>query len=136
VKRVIEGKSYNTDTATRIAIGGPEDSFASWEMYRNRHGTFFNVVTDHDGKTQWIRPLDDAEAQVFLEKNAGPEIVDEVFGPFPEAGAAERRLTIRLPGNLADRLEAAAKTKNLSLNSYAMRCFEVCVTADGQKPAR
>jgi hypothetical protein len=41
-----------------------------------------------------------------------------------------------VPGNLADRLEAVAKVKGLSLNSYAMRCFEHCASADGQPPGQ
>jgi predicted HicB family RNase H-like nuclease len=88
-------------------------------------------------RSLWSQPImtADTEAQQFLEKHAN-HLVESVFGTFPEAGAAERRLTIRIPGNLADRVEAAAQAKNLSLNSYAMRCFEQCVTADGQLPVQ
>jgi hypothetical protein len=133
VKRIIDGMTYNTETATRVAVGGPpgEWSFASWELYRSRHGSFFKVVTDHDGNSQMLTPLTDAEAQVLLQK-LEPSLVDSVFGPFPEAGAAERRLTIRVPANLAERMQAAAHAKGQSLNSYAMRCFEKCVIDDGQ----
>ncbi len=135
MKLIIKGVAYNTDTATRVASGGPSDpsDLAGWELYQTRHGAFFMVVTDHDGEDMWIKPYSDADAQALLEKHAN-YLMEEVFGPFPEAGAAERRLTIRVPGNLADRLEAAAKAKGLSLNSYAMRCFERCATADGQPP--
>lgn len=133
MKRIIDGVTYNTDTATRIADGGSETSFAGWELYQTRHGAFFMVTTDHDGESMKIEPYTDRAAQAFLEKNA-KHLVEQVFGTFPEAGAAERRLTIRVPGSLADRLEAAAKTKGVSLNSYAMRCFEQCATADGQPP--
>jgi predicted HicB family RNase H-like nuclease len=42
-------------------------------------------------------------------------------------------LTIRLPINLAGRIETAAKNKGLSLNSYAMRCFEQCAASDGAR---
>ena len=130
MKRIIDGLTYNTDTAERVALGGPpsEWSFASWEIYRTRHGAFFKVVTDHDGETQMLVPL--ADAQAFLQRHA-PDIVDAVFGPFPEAGAAERRLTIRVPANLANRMEAAARAKGLSLNSYATRCFEASAANDG-----
>ena len=132
MKRIMDGKTYNTDTATRVALGGPEWSEASWELYQTRHGAFFMVSTDHDGASQTLRPLEDAEAQAFMEKHAN-NLVEQVFGPFPEAGAAEKRLTIRIPGNLADRIEAAAKNKGLSLNSYAMRCFEIYANTDDQK---
>jgi hypothetical protein len=132
MKRIIDGITYNTETATRVAMGGPSDpsDLAWWEMYQTRHGAFFKVITDHDGEDMRIKPMDDNAAQAFLEKYAN-DVVETVFGPFPEAGAAERRLTIRIPANLATRMEAAAQAKNLSLNSYAMRCFEQCAAGDG-----
>jgi hypothetical protein len=124
MKRIIDGKSYNTDTATLVfSEGAPEPSMAWWALYQTRHGAFFKVLVDHDGETTTSTPLSDADAQALLEKRAN-HLVEQYFGPFPEGGAAERRLTIRIPGNLADRVEAAAKEKGLSLNSYAMRCFE------------
>jgi hypothetical protein len=128
-KRIIDGKSYNTDTAILVAEGDNEWSDAWWRLYQTRHGAFFLDGTDHHGGDAF-RPLTDAEAQALLERRAN-HLVERYFGPMPEAGAAERRLTIRLPGNLADRIEVTAKAKNLSLNSYAMRCFEQCVAADG-----
>jgi predicted HicB family RNase H-like nuclease len=67
-----------------------------------------------------------------LEKYAN-HLVEQYFGAMPEVGAAERRLTIRIPTNLADRVEKAAEAKGLSLNSYVMRCFERCATQDGQR---
>ena len=132
MKRIIDGVTYNTDTATRVADGGPSDpsDLAGWELYQTRHGAFFMVMTDYDGEDMRIKPYDDAAAQAFLEKHAN-HVVDAIFGPFPEAGAAERRLTIRIPGNLASRMEAAAQARCLSLNSYAMRCFEQCAATDG-----
>ena len=130
MKRIINGKTYNTDTATRVTGGNNPYSDAWWGLYQTRHGAFFEIVVDHDGEEK-ISPLEDAEAQAFLEKHAN-HLVEQYFGPMPEYGAAERRLTIRIPGNLADRMEDAAKSKGLSLNSYAMRCFEQCAAKDGQ----
>jgi predicted HicB family RNase H-like nuclease len=75
--------------------------------------------------------VNDTEAQALLEKHAN-HLVEQYFGEMPEGGAAERRLTIRIPGNLADRLESLAKAQSMSLNTYAMRCFERCAAADGQ----
>ena len=135
MKRIIDGRTYNTDTAARVTVGEHPHSFAGWELYQNRHGAFFVIVTDHDGETQTIKPLSDAEAQNWLEKYAN-HLVETYFGTFPEVGAAERRLTIRIPENLASRMEIAAKGRQLSLNSYAMRCFEQCAQADGQQPVQ
>lgn len=131
MKRIIDGKTYNIDTATKLA--GGENGFGSlawWGLYRTRYDAFFKVVVEHDGEATQFTPLNDDEALELLQKHA-PHRVDECFGPFPEAGAAERRLTIRIPGNLAVRMEAAAQAKGLSLNSYAMRCFERDLGEDG-----
>ena len=116
VARVV---AANILAATRA--GDP--SMAWWALYQTRHGAFFKVLVDHDGETTTWTPLSDAEAQTLLEERAN-HLVEKYFGPMPEGGAAERRLTIRIPGNLADRIETAAKEKNLSLNNVAMRCFE------------
>ena len=133
MKRIIDGKSYNTETATRIMGGNGHYEDDWWHLYQTRHGAFFLEGVDHG--EAFVRPMTDAEAQAFLEKH-GNYLVEQYFGPMPEAGAAERQLTIRIPGNLADRVEAAAKAKGLSVNSYAMRCFEQCAAADGQPGGR
>lgn len=136
MKRIIDGKTYNIDTATRLAGGGDERSLGWWGLYRTRYDAFFKVMVDHDGETVLeFKPLTDEEALAALQEHA-PHRVDECFGPFPEAGSAERRLTIRVPGNLAARVEAAAEAKGLSLNSYVMRCFERCAGEDGQSQAQ
>lgn len=135
MKRIIDGKTYNIDTATRLAGGADENSFAWWGLYRTRHDAFFTVTIDHDGETNRWEPLTDEGALNALQNHA-PHLVEECFGPFPEAGASERRLTIRVPGNLAARVEAVAQAKGLSLNSYAMRCFERCAGEDGQSPVQ
>lgn len=134
MKRIINGKTYNIATATRVFEDGPADnmSMAWWGLYQTRYGEFFKVVVDHDGETVLeFRPVTDTEAQAIVEKHAN-HLVEQYFGEMPEGGAAERRLTIRIPGNLADRLESLARAQSMSLNTYAMRCFERCAAADGQ----
>lgn len=123
MKRIIDGKAYNTDTAIKVATSGAGhwQSDAWWSLYQTRHGAFFLDGADHHGDPVF-RPMSDVEAQAFLEKNAN-HLVEQYFGPMPEGGAAERRLTIRIPGNLADRVEEAAKAKGMSINNYAARSF-------------
>ena len=84
MKRIIDGVTFNTDTATRVADGGPSDpsDLAGWEMYQTRHGAFFMVSTDHDGESMRITPYEDSEAQAFLEKRAN-HVVEAIFGLFP-----------------------------------------------------
>jgi predicted HicB family RNase H-like nuclease len=128
MKRIIDGKSYNTRTAIEVTSTGGDYPSQGWSaLYQTRHGAFFYVRVDHDGETVLdFKPFTDEEAYRYMEEHAN-HLIEQYFGPMPEGGAAERRLTIRVPGNLADRLEAAATAQGLSLNSYAMRCFERCV---------
>jgi predicted HicB family RNase H-like nuclease len=88
-------------------------------------------LVDHDGEEPSFGPLTDAEVQAFLEKQKATEALEQYFGPFPEGGAAETRWTIRIPGNLAARVEAAAKASGMSVNTFAMQCFERSVATDG-----
>lgn len=134
MKRIINGKTYNVATATPVFEDGPDDGFsmAWWGLYQTRHGEFFKVMIDHDGETVLeFRSVTDTDARALLEKHAN-HLVEQYLGDMPEASVAARRLTIRIPGNLADRLETVAKAQGKSLNTYAMRCFERCVASDGQ----
>jgi hypothetical protein len=91
VKRIIEGKAYDTETATLVATAdhGDERSQAWWSLYRTRDGAFFEVVADHDGVLEGFYPLTDKQAQAFLEANAN-DLVEHHFGPMPELGASRR----------------------------------------------
>jgi hypothetical protein len=88
---------------------------------------------NHDGE-EFLEfgPISDTEAQRLLEKHAN-HLVEKYFDVI-EGGSAERRLTIRLPINLARRVEEAALAKNVSVNTYAMRALESAVTKDGHPP--
>jgi hypothetical protein len=136
IKRIIAGKTYNTETAAIIFEAWSEHSDAGVIVYQTRHGAFFAYEQDRDPSDWQLRPLTDAETQSLLEKWGATDALEQAFGTFPEAGAAETRLTIRIPGNLATRVENAAKLRGVSLNSYAMRCFERCVAEDGRPVGR
>jgi hypothetical protein len=110
--------------------------FYEWAIYQTRHGAFFKVVVQHDGSTWDLKPLNDDEAMGLLQRKGKSELVEQYFGPFPEGGAAERRLTVRLPANLVKRIEAAAEMRNQALNAYIMRCLEQSVAADGHPAGR
>jgi predicted DNA binding CopG/RHH family protein len=134
MKRIIDGTTYDTDTATEVYSAENQYSGAWWAMYQTRHGAFFKVVCDHDGETHTFTPLSDSEAQKLLERHAN-HLVEKYFGPFPEYGSAERRLTVRIPVGLARRVEAAAAAQNLNVNQFIQRTLEKGVAATGRPPA-
>jgi predicted DNA binding CopG/RHH family protein len=136
MKRIIDGVTYDTDTATEVFSEAHPSHFsmAHWGMFQTRHGAFFKLVCDHDGEIYTFTPLSDAEAQKLLERHAN-HLVEQFFGPFPEYGSAEKRITVRVPIGLARRVESAAKASNLDVNKYIQRCLEKAVKLDGQPPA-
>jgi hypothetical protein len=88
MRRIISGTAYDTDAAELVARGDHDHelSQASWSLYRNRNGAFFEVYAGHDGVVESFTPLTPLEAKKFLEANAN-HLVEKFFGPAPEAGA-------------------------------------------------
>jgi hypothetical protein len=126
VKRIINGKAYNTDTSSLIHICEMDPGGSRQQaLYQTQHGAFFLWWSDADVGEGGIKPLSDDEAQEWLQRvEADAAVIEGVFGIFPEAGAAEARITLRLPGNLHQRVSASAEAAKLSLNTYIMRLLE------------
>jgi len=133
MKRIINGITYDTDTATEVYSHqhAHPSSGAWWAMYQTRHGAFFDVVCDHDGETITFKPLTDAEAQKELEQCAN-HLVEQYFGAMPEYGSAEKRLTLRIPISLYRRVERAADKVELDVNKYIQRALEKAASTDGE----
>ena len=134
-KRIIDGKTYNTETATRIS-GYTQDSGRhdySESLYQNRFGAYFLLeFTDglDEDDYEKIVPCTPDEARLWLEKTAAydPALIERLFGEMPEAGSGEIKFTLRLPESLRDRLAARAKANDQSLNGWMVRCLESCAT--------
>jgi predicted HicB family RNase H-like nuclease len=135
MRRIIEGTAYDTETAELVKrVWWDDMEQETTILYRTRHGAFFfyqRYLTPNDDMKEEIDPCIDERAQKWLEKY-GNELVEQYFGEMPEGGSAERRLTLRMPNNLAKRLEEIAKTKATPLNRYINRCLERCAAEDGQ----
>ena len=132
MKRIIGGVTYDTDTATEVFSKSHRDpsSLAWWGMYQTRHGAFFTATCDHDGESHEFAALTDRQAEKLLERHAN-HLVEQYFGPCPEYGSAEKRLTVRMPIGLYRRIESAATAQNLDVNKYIQRSLEKATAADG-----
>jgi hypothetical protein len=138
MRRIKNGTAYDTETAELIKQVGFNDARADEgeALYRTRNGAFFvweQYVTPSYDVSQDNFPLTDEQAQEWMEKYAN-DLVEKYFGEMPEGGSAERRMTLRLPNNLATRLQAIAEEKKMPLSRYIRRCLERCAAEDG-KPA-
>jgi hypothetical protein len=92
VRKIIDGKAYDTDTATEVAGGdyGDEPSQAWWRLYQTRAGAWFEVAAGHDGVVEGFQPLTDADARRWLERHAN-KLVEKYFGQAPEASSADHK---------------------------------------------
>jgi predicted DNA binding CopG/RHH family protein len=136
MRRIIDGTAYDTETAELIVERGgyehaPEELA---QLYRTRNGAFFlwcRYVTPGLNVAVEIVPFEDEKARKWLEDNAN-ELVEKYFGEMPEGGAAERRMTLRIPSNLAKRVEEIALAQKLTMTRYITRCLERCAAEDGK----
>jgi len=137
-KRIIDGKTYNTETATQIAGFDKDDYSVPYEggeyLYQTRFGAFFlfsycEAHTEDDYTD--ISPLTPEQAREWLEKNQSwnVELIENLFGRMPEAGSGEIKFTLRLPESLRDRLAARAQENSQSLNAWIVRCLESCAAS-------
>ncbi len=134
-KRIIDGKTYNTETATQIASVDNDDYSVPYEagayLYQTRFGAFF-LFSYYEGHGEddyeKIEPFTPDQAREWLEKNVSyrVDLIEKLFGTMPEAGSGESKFTLRMPDSLRDRLAERAKANNQSLNAWIVRCLEAC----------
>lgn len=138
-KRIIDGKTYNTETSTQIGGWTSDEGWYSYGdyLYQTRHGAFFRYTfldgqaeDDHDT----ITPFTPDEARKWLEEKMSwnPDLIEKLFGEMPEAGSGEVKFTLRMPESLRTRLAEKAEANKQSLNAWMVRCLENC-SGDGDK---
>jgi hypothetical protein len=96
MKKVIDNKVYNTETAELIAsydngLGSGDFHYISEELYRTKKGNYFlygkggalTRYAEGNGKQSWgsseILDLSEDEAFNWLAKNDFPETIEEYF---------------------------------------------------------
>jgi hypothetical protein len=142
MKRVVNGVTYNTETSEKIGRiewtqGTQDEEQYEATLYRTRGGAFFVVEVkrwhEYDGDT-WqphekttFEPMTSAEAHKWIMDGDQVEIFHNPFDDPPEAeGDAGHGATVyvRVSESLKDRIDAAARAVNVSINTWALRCFE------------
>jgi hypothetical protein len=153
-KRIINGQTYNTDTATLIARaetnfishGNEHGQHTEVKVYQTRGGAFFLYTfsqeprKDRNGNEQLVvvdnlfEPMTREEVEKWVENegyyNYHIELLSPTFGEPPEAtgeAVPAASLYIRVPTSLKVRIEEAAEANKLSVNAWAMRCMESCI---------
>lgn len=113
MKKIINGKRYDTDTAEFIGTVHPGQlEYWTEELYRKRNGEFFLYVIGGRGPSSKygsgnaeIRPLSIKEAQEWVEKYLDADTYEKVFGRVDEGLV---QIALRIPPELkeaADKLD-------------------------------
>ena len=123
-KRIIGGKTYNTETSTLLAEYDGE--YYAELLFKTRHGAYFLYVEDASREEQQVKPLEPAEARSWMEDRCTAEQFEAEFGEMPEAGDGEARFTLRIPETLRKRVALIAEANDQSLNAWILRCLERC----------
>lgn len=135
MKRIIDGVTYNTDTATPAATWEYEnhDGYETTAtLYQTRGGAFFIVHEwTVNGKAKvYFESTSRDEVTKLIERGNQIAILNEEILEDPPEAAEESTpgstLYIRVPATLKTRLENLASEQNISLNAWTMRCVERC----------
>lgn len=152
LKKIIGGKSYNTETATVVATWettSSPDYELIWEfLYQTRNGAFFlvgegmantpygAVLPDCNDRIRGhvLLPLTESQVKCWLEMRELHDEYQEIFGEQEEAGdtnLSSHTMTLRLPSVLAQKVKALAGSE--SIQSFVQRAIETaCAQGKGK----
>jgi hypothetical protein len=143
MKRVISGKTYDTDTATAVARYENENNngeTVECVVYVNKGGVYFETnawIQEDDGgerlEKSSLSPLTSEDIDRLLAGRTVVEILDEEkLPPPPEASSEDERepdeavasVYLRMPVLLKIKFETAARQARQSLNAWAISKLE------------
>ena len=133
MKKIINGKRYDTDTAQLMGDAGYGNygDFERWseELYRKNTGEYFlhgeggamSRYAQETGQNQWsggekIIPLSYSSAQKWAEEHLSGEKYEEIFGAVDES-ADKISQNVRLAASTVELLKRAAAEKSVSISS-------------------
>jgi len=158
IKQVIDGKTYNTETARCLAtvelMGYRTDQrgrfttntpkkVGTTSLYENRGGAYF-LVRDYDPDVspepdlvgqfrihdRGVIPLKPEEALGWAESKALDP--DEMFG---KTGDQTGAILLRVPQTLKLAIEESAAVAGVSTNTWLMRCAERAIASEREQKA-
>ena len=138
VKRIIDGKLYDTERSTLIAEsryeGVSDEEHYKEALYRNDYGVLFLAAEGgvesfyaallHGGKPARgtdVIPLTASEACRWLEDHDHIEEIELLFGKQPQAGRDTLPIDLRVSPELKARIELAAAMENETVNELLTR---------------
>ena len=138
MKKIINGRLYDTATARMLGLDGGGDGFKVWheELYQKRTGEFFlfgqgGPMTKYAvavGDNSWsggekIIPLSLAAAREWAEAHLGADEYGEIFG-MPSEGAEPVALNVQIDAGLMARIRGKAAEDGASLTATVAALLE------------
>ena len=135
MKKIINGKQYNTDTATELGFNSNSGDWSDFShycetLYRKRTGEFFlhgeggpmTKYAESTGLNQWsggsrIMPMSWDDAQAWAEENLSTDEYESIFGEVTEDDSREN-VTLSLSVATAERARRAAAQAGITLSVY------------------
>jgi len=126
VKRIIDGRRYDTEKAQEIGIGYSGDSGAT-TLYRKRTGEYFVLsVTDNNAA---IIPVNIHEARIWARQYLSPAEYAAAFGPESSPSA----LYVEIGHELMAGLRAGASADGITLKAHVERILREALENPNQK---
>lgn len=140
MKKIINGKVYDTDTARDIGSDSYSNSrdFSYWSetLYQKRTGEFFlhgeggpmSRYAETVGQNEWsggekIIPLSPAKAREWAEEHLTADEYEAAFG-LPDEDAEDVVLYVKVPAVLMARIKQSAASNCVSVSSYVINILE------------
>lgn len=135
MKKIINGKVYNTETAVELghySTGGSWSDLNHLEetLYRKRTGEFFlygeggprtryarQIESNTWASGESIMPLTYDAAQAWAEKRMSVEVYEDVFGAVTE-DESRSQIHLSLANSTIEAAKQAASQQGLSLSAY------------------
>lgn len=136
MKKIIDGVTYNTETATKIAEHAKlDDNDKHVILYQNRKGFFFYHIKNFERAEGHI-------SEWYNDYSLPPSVAENKYTPkhfieycattvynnpfYIERKGKEVSILFRLPETLKDLIEFKARESQMSVNTYILRCVESC----------
>ena len=141
MKKIINGKLYNTETAKELGYDGGGDGFSRWheELYQKRTGEFFlygeggpmtcYAVSISDNSWSGgskIIPLSVGKAREWAEEHLDADEYAEIFG-MPDEDAEPAVLNINIPAQLMAQIRANAAEQGKSITAYVTETLTAAI---------
>ena len=138
MKKIINGKVYDTEKARFLGLDGGGDGFASWheELYQKRTGEFFlwgqggprtryavSIDNNNWSGGEKIIPLTVAAARQWTEEHLSADDYAEIFG-MPSEDAEPVALNIQIDAGLMARIREKAAEDGTSLTATVAALLE------------